>query len=328
MLWRGPHLQSAAVRPLALGPAHQHRRVGHGGLSRRLPHRRQPAAVRAALRVVDGGLDAARAWPALPAALVVAVSRRGAAPPRRRTARMGHDHRAVLALRRALRPRRPAGYTTRGRGRLRYRVDDRVAASRAAGGARLRPHPRHVVAARPRWRPSTSRECRGRRRCRRSRDAVRSALLLARRLGAADVLERDAGPATARVLTELAGVLRAARPARPVDLDDGWRATRDLSIAVQRWGWLHVRALVEEHAEGRCLLRVDTAYGAELHGRGADAHAGHPARGRHERRDRPALAVDQRRGGGGRHRDPAARHLADDARRSAPRPRARPRHAG
>ena len=58
------------------------------------------------------------------------------------------------------------------------------------------------------------------------------------------------------VLTELASALRASRPARRVDADDGWHADRDLSIAVGRWGWLHVRALIEEHAAGRCLWRV------------------------------------------------------------------------
>ena len=57
-------------------------------------------------------------------------------------------------------------------------------------------------------------------------------------------------------LTELAGVLRAVRPAQRVDIDDGWHADRDLSVAVSRWGWLHVRSLVEEHADGRCLFRV------------------------------------------------------------------------
>ena len=97
------------------------------------------------------------------------------------------------------------------------------------------------------------------------RDAVRSALLL---LGgsALRTFWSDTWASHSAVLTELAGVLRAARPARPVDLDDGWRATRDLSIAVQRWGWLHVRALVEEHAGGRCLLRVDTRVGPSFMG--------------------------------------------------------------
>jgi GT2 family glycosyltransferase len=60
------------------------------------------------------------------------------------------------------------------------------------------------------------------------------------------------------LLTELAGVLRASRPAYLVDVDDGWRVDRDLSLAVGRWGWLHVRTLLEEHDRGRCLFRVRT----------------------------------------------------------------------
>jgi hypothetical protein len=60
------------------------------------------------------------------------------------------------------------------------------------------------------------------------------------------------------LLTELAGVLRASRPAQLVDVDDGWRSDRDLSLAVGRWGWLHVRTLLEEHERGRCLFRVRT----------------------------------------------------------------------
>ena len=58
------------------------------------------------------------------------------------------------------------------------------------------------------------------------------------------------------LLSELVGVLRASRPAQPVDVDEGWRPDRDLSLAIGRWGWLHVRALVEEHEDGACLFRV------------------------------------------------------------------------
>jgi hypothetical protein len=58
------------------------------------------------------------------------------------------------------------------------------------------------------------------------------------------------------VLTELVGMLRAARPAPLVDVDEGWRADRDLSVAIGRWGWLHVQTLLEEHDRGRSLLRV------------------------------------------------------------------------
>jgi hypothetical protein len=41
-----------------------------------------------------------------------------------------------------------------------------------------------------------------------------------------------------------------------VEVDDGWRPDRDFSVAVGRWGWLHVQGLVEEHAQGKCLMRV------------------------------------------------------------------------
>ena len=49
-----PHLQPAAVRALALGHAHQRRRLGHGGVSVGLPHRRPPVRVPAALDPVAG----------------------------------------------------------------------------------------------------------------------------------------------------------------------------------------------------------------------------------------------------------------------------------
>ncbi|HZI80831.1 MAG TPA: glycosyltransferase [Vicinamibacterales bacterium] len=97
------------------------------------------------------------------------------------------------------------------------------------------------------------------------RDAVRSALLL---LGgsAQRSFWSERWTSHSALLTELAGVLRAARPARPIEEDDGWRASRDLSVAVRRWGWLHLRVLVEEHAEGRCLLRVETRMGPSFVG--------------------------------------------------------------
>jgi hypothetical protein len=62
--------------------------------------------------------------------------------------------------------------------------------------------------------------------------------------------------AHATLLTELAGVLRTARPAQAVEVDDGWHADRDVSVAVGRWGRLQIRVAVEEHAEGRCLVRT------------------------------------------------------------------------
>jgi hypothetical protein len=58
------------------------------------------------------------------------------------------------------------------------------------------------------------------------------------------------------LLTELVGVLRAARPAQVVHVDEGWRADRDLSLTIGRWGWLHVQTLVEDHERGSCLFRA------------------------------------------------------------------------
>ena len=42
--------------------------------------------------------------------------------------------------------------------------------------------------------------------------------------------------APTHLLTELVSVLRAARPPQLVDVDEGWRHDRDLSLAVGRWG--------------------------------------------------------------------------------------------
>jgi len=68
------------------------------------------------------------------------------------------------------------------------------------------------------------------------------------------------------VLSELAGVLRSARPARSVDIDDGWRADRDVSVAVGRWGWLDARVLLEEHGGSKILFRVGTKLRPTLKG--------------------------------------------------------------
>jgi len=62
--------------------------------------------------------------------------------------------------------------------------------------------------------------------------------------------------AQATLLTELVGVLRASRPAQRVEVDEGWRPDRDLSLGIGRWAWLHVRTLLEEHEDGACLFRV------------------------------------------------------------------------
>jgi O-antigen biosynthesis protein len=61
---------------------------------------------------------------------------------------------------------------------------------------------------------------------------------------------------TARVLSQLSEWLRRSHSVRSVEIDEGWSDDRDVSVLVGRWAWLDVRALVEEHAEGKALLRV------------------------------------------------------------------------
>lgn len=62
---------------------------------------------------------------------------------------------------------------------------------------------------------------------------------------------------TERVLTQLTDWLRKSRAVRVIEIDEGWSHDRDLSVLVGRWAWLDVRALVEEHAAGRALLRIN-----------------------------------------------------------------------
>jgi GT2 family glycosyltransferase len=58
------------------------------------------------------------------------------------------------------------------------------------------------------------------------------------------------------LLNRMVQRLRVMRVGRGIEIDDGWRADRDISIAVGRWAWAHVQALVEEHGTGRCLFRA------------------------------------------------------------------------
>ena len=87
------------------------------------------------------------------------------------------------------------------------------------------------------------------------RDMVAAARLVTRG-GAEHSFWSEAWTPRTTLLKELVGVLRASRPAQVVDVDEGWRPDRDLSLAIGRWGWLHVRTLVEEHEGGSGLFRV------------------------------------------------------------------------
>src|SRR5206468_4490957 len=68
----------------------------------------------------------------------------------------------------------------------------------------------------------------------------------------------EAWTSTDRVLSQLTDWLRRSRAVRTIEIDEGWSDDRDVSIFVGRWAWLDVRALVEEHAGGKALVRIST----------------------------------------------------------------------
>ncbi|HJZ71459.1 MAG TPA: glycosyltransferase, partial [Vicinamibacterales bacterium] len=61
-----------------------------------------------------------------------------------------------------------------------------------------------------------------------------------------------------RVLTQLTDWLRRSRAVRTIEIDEGWSDDRDVSAFVGRWAWLDVRAMVEDHAGGKALVRIST----------------------------------------------------------------------
>jgi len=88
-------------------------------------------------------------------------------------------------------------------------------------------------------------------------DAGRALALLIRRRAQMDFWSEHWLDRTA-LLTDLTRRLRTRGVGRRVDVDDGWHGRHDVAIAVGRWGQLQSITLVEEHARGRCLLRVRT----------------------------------------------------------------------
>jgi len=61
---------------------------------------------------------------------------------------------------------------------------------------------------------------------------------------------------TEQVLSRLTDWLRRSRAVPLVEIDEGWSVDRDLSVPFGWWGWLDIRALVEDHGAGRVLLRL------------------------------------------------------------------------
>ena len=58
------------------------------------------------------------------------------------------------------------------------------------------------------------------------------------------------------LLHRLTHTLRSARLSRRLDVDDGWRQHHDVAVTLGAWAAVDVAALVEEHAQGRVLVRV------------------------------------------------------------------------
>ena len=66
----------------------------------------------------------------------------------------------------------------------------------------------------------------------------------------------DAWTSGDTLLTRLIDRLRTLRGGRGIQVDDGWRCDRDVSVALGVWGWAHLQALVEDHGSLGCLFRV------------------------------------------------------------------------
>src|SRR5262249_639902 len=58
------------------------------------------------------------------------------------------------------------------------------------------------------------------------------------------------------LLAKVVDRLRVVRCGRGIQVDDGWRPDRDVSVSVGAWGWAHVGGVVEDHGTGRCLFRT------------------------------------------------------------------------
>ena len=61
------------------------------------------------------------------------------------------------------------------------------------------------------------------------------------------------------LLTQFTERLRRSPLARIVEIDDGWQSDWDVRVGTGRWPWpgvVDLRVLVENHAAGRCLVRV------------------------------------------------------------------------
>ena len=84
---------------------------------------------------------------------------------------------------------------------------------------------------------------------------LRRALRLARRQGVEDRFWSERWVARPDLLGRIVRGLRGAPVGFGVETDDGWQGY-DFRIHAARWGRLDLLAVIEEHAQGRCLLRT------------------------------------------------------------------------
>ena len=60
------------------------------------------------------------------------------------------------------------------------------------------------------------------------------------------------------LLDQLVGALRTQRGAGRIDVDEGWSQRWDVALPIGGFARLEARGLVEEHAQGACLVRLTT----------------------------------------------------------------------
>ena len=237
-----PHLQPAAVRAIALGHAHQRRRLGHGGVSVGLPHRRPPVRVPAAFDQVAGAV--VRAGDRGRARFWRPVSTTGRS--RCCSARVWSASRCTIAKNVAYALR--SDVDSLPGSRLWYRAIGRVSALHPADRAAARAHPRHAVAAgsgAAAGEPQTSRGPRPS-----LKEAWRALLLISGSV-TEDRYWSENWTSADRVLAKVTDWLRRSRAVRTIEIDEGWSDDRDVSVFVGRWAWLDIRALVEDHGGGK-----------------------------------------------------------------------------
>ena len=243
MLWRGRIYSPLPFVRSLWGTTHQRRRLGHGGVSVGLPHRRPSVRVPAALDPLAGAVVraddrrrrssprsaatrgrrrccSAPAWSASPSTIAknIAYALRSdvdSLPGSRLW------YRATVAYLHFIQP------FARVRGRIRGMLSPPEV---ALPHGRAADEPRAAAVAR-------------------ARPGARCCCCPAR--VTEDRFWSETWTSADRVLPQLTDWLRRSRAVRTIEIDEGWSDDRDVSVLVGRWAWLDVRALVEDHGGGK-----------------------------------------------------------------------------